>query len=240
MHFRATVLTANKPQRSLGPLRGSTPPLPPALRSASPTPAHGRASLSPRNAAHQLMKHKTCKQCGQHKPLTDYYLARGTPRERCKACVIEKSKARYRADPERTKASVTASRLADPRVRMAADARARDRRKGLFSDIEAGQIVIPRRCPVLGIPMVTQVGKAVDGSPSIDHVDPMQGAVWGNWRVISRRANQLKGRHSARSLATHIASVEAGAKVLRGRVSLEEYRAVLDYLEEWGDHADSP
>lgn len=180
------------------------------------------------------MQHKTCKQCGQHKPLTDYYLARGTPRERCKACVIENSKARYRADPERTKASVVAARLADPRVRMAADARARDRRKGLASDIEAAQIAIPRCCPVLGIPMTTQVGKAVDGSPSIDHVDPTQGAFWGNWRVISRRANQLKGQHTARSLAAHIEAVEAGSKVLRGRVSLGEYRAVLRYLGSQG------
>lgn len=181
------------------------------------------------------MQHKTCKQCGQHKPLTDYYLARGTPRERCKACVIENGKARYRADPERTKASVVAARLTDPRVRMAADARVRDRRKGLASDIEAAHIVIPKRCPVLGIPMETQAGKAVDGSPSIDHVDPTKGAVWGNWRVISRRANQLKGRHTTQSLAAHIGAIETGAKVLRGRVTVEEYRKVLRYCLQAGN-----
>lgn len=196
------------------------------------------------------MQHKTCKQCGRHKPLTDYYLTRGTPFARCKPCCIENSKAKYRANPETAKASRRARYLAnperdkayargrlfaDPRVRMAAAARKRDRAKGLPSDIEAEQIVIPGTCPVLGIALTTAPGRCHSGSPSIDHVDPTKGAIKGNWRVISHRANHLKGTHSAASLATHIAAIEAGTKALRGRVVLEEYRAVLRYLNSRND-----
>lgn len=176
------------------------------------------------------MNLKHCKQCGQHKPLSDFYINKATPRERCKVCCIERAKARYRADPEGAKARVQAARLKDPRVRMASDTRRRDRAKGLPSDIEADQIVIPAACPVLGIPMLTRIREAAPGSPSIDHVNPTKGATWGNWRVISRRANQLKGTHTSGSLVAYIQAVESGEKTLRGRATLDEYRAVLRYL----------
>ena len=177
------------------------------------------------------MNLKHCKECGQHKPLNDFYVCRGTPRERCKACVISRAKAQYRANPERAKALVVACRLADPRVRMASDTRRRDRARGLASDIEASHIVIPDVCPVLGIPMRTQTGQPAEESPSIDHINPDRGAIWGNWRVISRRANALKAGHTAETLRAYIAAIGSGAKALRGRVTLDEYRAVLGYLE---------
>ena len=176
------------------------------------------------------MNLKHCKECGQHKPLNDFYVCRGTPRERCKACVISRAKAQYRANPERAKALVIASRLADPRVRMASDTRRRDRARGLASDIEASHIVIPDVCPVLGIPMRTQTGQPAEESPSIDHINPDRGAVWGNWRVISRRANALKAGHTAETMGAYITAIQSDAKQLRGKATLEEYWAVLRYL----------
>lgn len=89
---------------------------------------------------------------------------------------------------------------------------------------------MPLRTSSPPVPIETQTGNAVEGSPSIDHVDPTQGAIWGSWRIISRRASQLKSKHSAASLAAHIAALAGGVKVLQGRVSLEEYSAVLQYL----------
>lgn len=51
-------------------------------------------------------------------------------------------------------------------------------------------------------------GKAVDSSPSLDRLIPAKGYVKGNVRVISRRANCLKSNGT-----------------------LEEFRAVMAYME---------
>ncbi len=61
----------------------------------------------------------------------------------------------------------------------------------LFSDMP----LIPKKCPVLGIPLfVGHVGKkgAIHGSPSLDRIRPDDGYVAGNVRVISHRANSLR------------------------------------------------
>lgn len=190
------------------------------------------------------MSSKNCKTCGEHKPLTDFYWnPRGYHFAQCKPCWTAVRSARYRADPERDKAQATARLRKDPRVRMAAAARRRDRLKGYASDIQAAHITIPKVCPVLGIPLAAQAGKLGPGSPSIDHIDPTRGAVWGNWSVISNKANQLKGEHTAESLAEYIERIEHPERfpgrrraVLRGTVSIDEYRAVLRYLSaprEW-------
>jgi hypothetical protein len=185
------------------------------------------------------MNYKICNQCSQQLPRADFYSSsRGVPFARCKPCCIAERRARYLADPERDKAQTRARLLADPRVRMAASARRRDHAKGLPSDIEATQISIPRKCPVLGLPLSASLGKHHPGSPSIDHIDPTRGAVQGNWRVISYRANALKGTHTAATLAEYIRRIEHPDQCatkrrtdLRGSATLEEYRAVLRYIE---------
>ncbi|KQP19950.1 hypothetical protein [Pseudorhodoferax sp. Leaf265] len=190
------------------------------------------------------MSSKNCKTCGTHKPLTDFYRhPAGYHFAACKACCIAARSARYRAGPEHDKAQANARLRKDPRVRMAAAARKRDREKGYASDIRAAHITIPKVCPILGIPLAAQAGKLGPGSPSIDHIDPKRGAVWGNWRVISARANQMKKNHTAESLAEFIERVEHPERfpgrrkvIMRDTVSLEEYRAVLRYLSaprEW-------
>lgn len=83
--------------------------------------------------------------------------------------------------------------------------------------------------------MSSQVGRSVESSPSIDHFDNNLGAVQGNWRVISKRANQLKRGHTAISLSAYINELESGMKRVRGRVTLGEYRAVLRYLKGRGE-----
>ena len=183
---------------------------------------------------------KQCKNCGQHRPETDYYRhPMGYLFAQCKPCCIAARRARYLRNPEVDQADARARLLKDPRVRMAAAARKRDRIKGLQSDIRANDITIPKACPVLGIPLAAGVGKSGPGSPSVDHIDPTRGAVWGNWRVISNRANLLKKDHTAQTLAEYIEKVESGGRypdgrpvVLRGAATVEEYRKVLAYLGE--------
>lgn len=95
---------------------------------------------------------------------------------------------------------------------MAAGVHRRDRTKGLLSDIEAAHISIPKFCPVLGIPLIASFDKHNPGSPSIDHIDPGQGAVWGTWKVISYRANALKKGYTVQTLSQYIEQIEHPAR----------------------------
>ncbi len=76
--------------------------------------------------------------------------------------------------------------------------RARDRaqKKGIPFDLTLEDIVIPARCPILGMPLLAggqgERGSHHLSSPSLDRIDNTQGYVRGNVVVISSRANTLK------------------------------------------------
>lgn len=72
-------------------------------------------------------------------------------------------------------------------------ARHRAKKKGLSFDITVDDIVIPTLCPVLSIPLVHATDSPSENSPTLDRVDPSKGYIKGNVRVISHRANRLKG-----------------------------------------------
>lgn len=71
-------------------------------------------------------------------------------------------------------------------------ARERAKKKGVPFTIEEKDVVIPKTCPVLGIPLNKGVKNRTDNSPSIDRLIPERGYVPGNIAVISWRANNLK------------------------------------------------
>lgn len=79
-------------------------------------------------------------------------------------------------------------------------ARQRARARDIAFDIAKADIVIPERCPVLGIELSGGIGKLHDGSPTLDRIDPKQGYVKGNIAVISHRANRLKSNASLEEL----------------------------------------
>ena len=64
---------------------------------------------------------------------------------------------------------------------------------GVSFDLTAMDIVIPERCPVLGIELGIGTWGHTDCSPSLDRFDASLGYVRGNVAVISNRANRLKG-----------------------------------------------
>lgn len=78
-------------------------------------------------------------------------------------------------------------------------ARHRAQRQGVPFNLERDQIFIPERCPVLGIQLKIG-GRRSDRSPSLDRIDPAKGYVPGNVRVISDKANRLKGNRSVKEL----------------------------------------
>jgi len=83
----------------------------------------------------------------------------------------------------------------DPEAVILTRTRSRAKRKKLAFNLRRGDIQIPDVCPVLGIPIILGPAGRKGGtpnSPSIDRIDPTQGYVRGNVRVISNRANTLK------------------------------------------------
>lgn len=76
-------------------------------------------------------------------------------------------------------------------------ASARAKKAGVPFDLSLDDIVIPERCPVLGVVLIRGVGKATDNSPSIDRMNPALGYVRGNVTVVSWRANRIKNDGTA-------------------------------------------
>lgn len=73
-------------------------------------------------------------------------------------------------------------------------ARRRALKFGLPFDLRTEDVVIPRECPALGIPLYRASGHKAQGpnSPTLDRIKPHLGYTRGNVRVISARANQIK------------------------------------------------
>ncbi len=82
----------------------------------------------------------------------------------------------------------------NPARQMWLNARARARRLGIEFKLTLEDITVPKVCPVLGIPLVVGGKKRErDNSPSLDRKDNAKGYTPDNIRVISWRANDVKG-----------------------------------------------
>jgi hypothetical protein len=67
--------------------------------------------------------------------------------------------------------------------------------RGIYFDLTASdlnELSYPITCPILGIPLKCNAGKADDNSYSIDRIDNSLGYTIDNIQVISLRANKLK------------------------------------------------
>ena len=97
-------------------------------------------------------------------------------------------------------------------------AKMRAKKEGLPFNLVLSDIVIPELCPVLGIPLISNLGKSTGkgqtglpnfNAPTLDRIVPSLGYVRGNISVISWRANHIKTD-----------------------ATLEELQAIVMYLEE--------
>lgn len=93
---------------------------------------------------------------------------------------------------EKARVSIAASRRRDIRPHLLAAARFRAKKAGLPFDITVDDIPVPKRCPVLGIPLRVGEGACTDNGPSVDRIVNSKGYVKGNVLVISRLANRIK------------------------------------------------
>ena len=94
-----------------------------------------------------------------------------------------------------------------PEYCMFYDARKRALALGLPFAIEPHHIIIPAKCPVLGIELMQKGPR--EHRPSLDRVVPERGYVPSNIRVISFRANRIKSDASATELRAVLEYVEA-------------------------------
>lgn len=100
-------------------------------------------------------------------------------------------------------------------------AKKRAERFGIDFDMPLEAVVIPIFCPVLDMRLVIGEGR-LPASPSLDRIDPSKGYVFGNCRVVSDKANRLKGNLDLIALK---ARAEFGSPNLRG-----DYAKVVEYV----------
>ena len=81
--------------------------------------------------------------------------------------------------------------------------------RGIEFSLQPEDIVIPDKCPVLGIPIKAFMSKGnIGNSPSIDRIDPSKGYTPDNIRIISNRANRKKQDCTVEELRLILAYME--------------------------------
>lgn len=113
----------------------------------------------------------------------------------CRKCAAD----RYQNNREQCISKAKAYAASRPRETMLLNAKHRAKAKGLAFDLTVADIIIPDTCPVLGTLMVR---------PELDQIQPGQGYIRGNVRVISGRANRLKSDATLNELRLVAADAE--------------------------------
>ncbi len=115
-----------------------------------------------------------------------------------------------------------AQRRLRPAIALHSRARQRAARRGLPFNLNVSDVVVPPICPALGVPII--IGETRSPySPSLDRIRPALGYVRGNTRVISDKANRLKGALDVEGLIKRaVASVDQRR---------EDYARLAAYLD---------
>lgn len=153
---------------------------------------------------------KLCKKCNTIKLLEDFYkssYSRDGRKKECITCAKKRQaspawliwKRDYRARnlPRCRELSQQANerrRRDRPLVSLLMAAKQRSGLKGWDFTLKVEDLgEIPDFCPVLGLRLEVQTGRATDNSPSLDRIDNTKPYEKGNIAIISKKANMLKG-----------------------------------------------
>lgn len=128
------------------------------------------------------------------------------PPTRC--CPIHGGQSKRAGCCECSAAYMRRRRHSQPDMALVAHAKDRARVRKLPFHITAEDAVVPPVCPALGIPLVTGQKRSAM-SPSLDRIQPHLGYVPGNVRVLSDRANRMKG-------ALGLSQLQARAALAKG------------------------
>ena len=139
---------------------------------------------------HVVVNSKICTRCRLEKAADEYVKNKYTPdglTVACKKCRNLEVKAYQKQNPEKTLLSACKTRA---------------KKGGLPFNLEVKDIIIPEKCPMLGIKLESGRGKSglFDSSPTVDRIIPEKGYTKGNVQVISGRANRIKTNATADEL----------------------------------------
>lgn len=145
----------------------------------------GRLTVISRAETKKKRTRWLCKcDCGRLKEIVAYNLTCKNPQKNIKSCgCLFNEYIKTRSDEAHP------NRMAN---KMLWNSKKRAKEKGLEFNISVEDILIPDKCPLLGIPMYVQGKKQTQNSPSLDRIDSTKGYVKGNVMVISMMANTMK------------------------------------------------
>ena len=147
--------------------------------------------------------YKKCTKCLICLEETEFSVRPKYPNKRqswCKKCTAIGAKPTPEKERERYKRRVASGEILNkgikiyPQRALLSQAKGRAKKCGIPFDLELSDIVIPDRCPVIGIELKRNPNGSgpIPSSPSLDRIVPSFGYTKGNVRVISHRANTLK------------------------------------------------
>lgn len=139
---------------------------------------------------------KLCRDCGEFKPVSEFYSSkthRGGLKPQCKPCFVRYANSMRRNDLEGS---------------LIQGARSNAKRRGIPFSLTRDDIVIPKVCPVLGIPLRKAHGRMDDSSPSIDRLDSSLGYSPDNIRIVSWKANRIKSNATLSDLRALVSWLE--------------------------------
>lgn len=122
-------------------------------------------------------------------------------RAECKSCergitALKRKSKKYR---QQEQAWARAWKSRQPEMYLYCLAKKRAKKKRLKFTIQPSDIIIPKLCPILKLPLASQPGYC-PGSPSLDRVNNTLGYIPGNVAVISRLANAMKNGATRKTL----------------------------------------
>jgi hypothetical protein len=146
---------------------------------------------------------KLCNTCGVTKLLTEFYsdkTHKGGTHSMCKLCNNAQSKLYRERNAEKVTAYKHELKRKDPIKYMLIQVKARCKHLGgsIPFDLAPADVEYVTHCPVLGTELdylsrQSHRGMVADHAASLDRIIPERGYVRGNVKVISWRANRLKG-----------------------------------------------
>ena len=168
------------------------------LKEAKENLANGVLPKNQILSTYSLDGKKICRSCRERKDLNWFYQNPHTMyyASMCQPCKLAYSKKHNKVYKEQRINFVLFN-----------TARVRARKYGLPFNIIPEDVVIPNKCPILGIDLFVKGGKSTDNSPTLDRIVPALGYVKGNIKVISRLANRMKQDNTEESLEKLLAYV---------------------------------
>jgi hypothetical protein len=148
------------------------------------------------------MKLKKCSVCGKEFPLKTYHklykrnkkgnYVKNNFRANCRSCENRRRRESY---------------VKNPIKGILANVRQRCKKCNIDFNISEEDVLIPKICPILEIPLKRGTKGDYDGSPTIDRLIPELGYVKGNVKVISMMANRMKTNATREQIQNFIKNI---------------------------------